>query len=131
MTETLSTLAAALALAVVHLFSGRLRFLRAIPRSRWLSAAGGVSVAYIFVHVLPELAERQQHFSDLAVLRFLEHHIYGVALVGFAAFYGLERLAQLQQTGRDNSRQPDAPDHEPEPVGPRDLLAPRRLLRPL
>ena len=44
-------------LAAIHLFSGRLRFVRVIPRSRWLSAASGISVAYVFVHLLPDLAE--------------------------------------------------------------------------
>ncbi len=48
----------ALFLAAVHLFSGRLYFLDSVPRSRWLSIAGGVSVAYVFVNLLPELAEQ-------------------------------------------------------------------------
>ncbi len=59
MTPLLS-LALVAALAAVHLFSGRMRFLSASPRSRWLSAAGGVSVAYVFVHLLPDLAEEQE-----------------------------------------------------------------------
>ena len=53
-------LVAAVTLALVHLLAGGLRFLRGTPRSVWLSAAGGVSVAYVFVHVLPELAEGQE-----------------------------------------------------------------------
>lgn len=57
------SLAAALALALVHLSAGRLRFLDVIPRSRWLSFGSGVSVAYVFVHVLPELADSQRHFA--------------------------------------------------------------------
>ena len=54
------TLAAVGVLAVVHLFAAHLRFLRGVPRSRWLSIAGGVSVAYVFVHLLPELAESRR-----------------------------------------------------------------------
>ena len=38
-------LAALLFLAFLHVIAGRLRFLDAVPRSRWLSAAGGISVA--------------------------------------------------------------------------------------
>lgn len=86
----------ALALALVHLFAGHLHF-RAVPRSYWLSGAGGVSVAYVFVHVLPELGERQHDFAGDAV-GFLEHHVYLLALVGFAAFYGLEQLAQQSRS---------------------------------
>ena len=48
-------LAVAFVFAGIHLLADRLRFLDGTPRSRWLSAAGGVSVAYVFLHVLPEL----------------------------------------------------------------------------
>ncbi len=46
-------------LVLVHLFSSNLRFLAVIPRSRWLSIAGGVAIAYIFVHLIPELNRGQ------------------------------------------------------------------------
>jgi hypothetical protein len=55
---------AALSLAFVHLFAGKLRFLDGLPRSRWLSLAGGVSVAYVFVHVLPDLSEGQETVEE-------------------------------------------------------------------
>ena len=60
------TLAAACLLAIVHLLAGRLSFMSWIPRSRWLSAAGGVSVAYVFAHLLPELARTQASFEETA-----------------------------------------------------------------
>src|SRR6476661_8885811 len=41
---------AAILLAVVHVLTPALRFLEGTPRSVWLSIAGGVSVAYVFVH---------------------------------------------------------------------------------
>lgn len=88
-------LVAALALAVVHLVAGKLRFLAGTPQSVWLSIAGGVSVAYIFVRTLPELADAEETIRRVAGERFgfLEHHVYLVALLGLAVFYGLERLA--------------------------------------
>ena len=90
------------ALAAVHLFSGRMRFLDASPRSRWLSAAGGVSVAYVFVHLLPDLAEDQETVREAAgeSFTFLEYHVYLVALVGLVAFYGLERAAKVSRGRR-------------------------------
>ncbi|MBD2728345.1 hypothetical protein H6G96_19010 [Nostoc sp. FACHB-892] len=90
----------AIALAIIHLFSGKLQFMRAKPRSRWLSFGSGVSVAYVFVHILPELSKAQITLqSSLNIgLAFLEHHVYLVALLGLAVFYGLERFA-------NNSRQ--------------------------
>lgn len=86
---------AAVALVVVHLFAGKLRFLDVVPRSRWLSFAGGISVAYIFVHLLPELGEAQETLAREVgrTLAVLEHHVYLLALIGLAVFYGLERLA--------------------------------------
>jgi hypothetical protein len=89
----------AVGLAFIHLYSGRIRFLDVLPRSRWLSAAGGVSVAYVFVHLLPDLAKEQETIREAAGERFnfLEQHVYLVALIGLAAFYGLERAAKVSR----------------------------------
>jgi hypothetical protein len=81
------------ALVLIHLFAYRIAFLAGIPRSVWLSVAGGVSVSYIFLHLFPELGEGQEKIEEaLAALTFLQHHIYLLALVGLSVFYGLERL---------------------------------------
>jgi hypothetical protein len=98
----LLSLALVAALAAVHLFSGRMRFLSASPRRRWLSAAGGVSVAYVFVHLLPDLAEDQETVREAAGegFSFLEYHVYLVALMGLVAFYGLERAAKASRGER-------------------------------
>jgi hypothetical protein len=95
---------AAMGLAVVHLLAGKLRFLRGIPRSRWLSIAGGISVAYVFVHLLPELSQGQEVIVRAVSdgFAFLEHHVYLVALGGLISFYGLERAAQ---TSRQRQRE--------------------------
>lgn len=99
---TLHSLAAAGLLALVHLLASRLRFLRVQPRSIWLSLGGGVSVAYVFLHLLPELQEHQRTIGAAAgaVLGGVAHHAYLVALLGLAVFYGLERLVL-----RDRQRQ--------------------------
>jgi hypothetical protein len=77
-------------LGFLHLIAGRLRFLDVVPRSRWLSAAGGISVAYVVVHLLPELAEGQESVEAGGAIRFVEDHVYIVALLGLAVFYGVE-----------------------------------------
>jgi zinc transporter ZupT len=89
----------AVGLAAIHLYSGRMRFLDVLPRSRWLSVAGGISVAYVFVHLLPDLAEEQETIREAAGegFNFLEYHVYLVALIGLAAFYGLERSAKTSR----------------------------------
>jgi hypothetical protein len=70
-------------LIAIHLFSGRLRFLGGTPRSIWLSIAGGVSVAYVFIYLLPELSQAQAALREAMPLAgFAEHHVYLIALRG-------------------------------------------------
>lgn len=89
----------AVLLAAVHAFAGKLRVLQVIPRSQYLSLAGGVSVAYVFVHLLPEVTARQAELSGadsrtpLASVVAGERVLFTVALAGFAVFYGLEQVA--------------------------------------
>lgn len=88
-------------LVLVHLFAAKLRFLDVIPRSRWLSMAGGISVAYVFVHIFPELEEAQRSIGEKGqFLPLLEHHAYMVALFGLVVFYGLERSVKSSQQRR-------------------------------
>lgn len=99
-------------LVAVHLFSGRLRFLDGTPRSLWLYVAGGISVAYVFVHLLPELAEGQETIAEALEggegLVFLESHVYLVALVGLVVFHGLERLATSSRRRRCEAGKEDS-----------------------
>lgn len=94
--NVVSTLVVVAVLALAHVIAGRLKFLSGIPRSRWLSVAGGIAVAYVFVHLLPELAESQRVLTETLpdVVPFIEDHVYLMALVGLAAFYGVERGAR-------------------------------------
>ena len=91
----IDALAAALILAAVHAVTPALRGLGGTPRSVWLSLAGGISVAYVFIHVLPELGNAQATLREAIPTAgdFLEHHVYLVAVAGLAAFYGLDRMA--------------------------------------
>ena len=90
------------ALGLVHLGAGKLRFLDTVPRSRWLSFASGISVAYVFAHLLPEVAEGQRALAAVGAERFLagEGHVWLLALAGLVGFYGLERMAK---TSREES----------------------------
>ncbi|AFZ67985.1 hypothetical protein [Deinococcus peraridilitoris] len=108
-------------LVSTHLFAGRLRFLSGTPRSHWLSLAGGISVGYVFMQLLPELSESQEVLQERAgpSLAYLEHHAYLVALVGLVVFYGLDRLARAS---RQRQRQQGAGDHtHPEAFWPHIL----------
>ncbi len=95
-----AVLVAALAMASVHVLSPKLTFLDETPRSRWLSASGGVSTAYVFVHLLPELAHHQaEAFSGAGAEIFL------IALVGLTTFYGLERWMKSHRASDDRHRE--------------------------
>lgn len=80
---------------LIHIFSKNMKFLKAVPRSRLLSVAGGISVAYVFLHLLPELGEFQSELQkelESGYWSFLESHIYLIAMIGLALFYGLEQM---------------------------------------
>jgi hypothetical protein len=85
----------ALALAAVHVATPGLVVLESLPRSPTLSFGSGVSVAYVFVHLFPEV----DHASDAlaggedALLPF-GLPVYAVVLLGFAGFYGLEQFVR-------------------------------------
>ncbi|TVP64197.1 MAG: hypothetical protein EA342_16955 [Leptolyngbya sp. LCM1.Bin17] len=100
----------AVGLALVHGFISRLEVDAWMPEYRWISFTGGISMAYIFLEVLPELSQAQTEFaaSFPQILGHLEHHTYLMALLGLTVFYGLDRLVltsrQLNRTHHDRDR---------------------------
>jgi hypothetical protein len=98
-------LAAICVLACTFIFGKYLRGpLSAAPR-RVLSAAAGVSVAYVFLRALPEMSEAQDVFTRVTVgrgLPFPERRVYSAALIGFLLFYGLENIVSRSRAhGRE------------------------------
>ncbi|MBO9651694.1 MAG: hypothetical protein J7605_24575 [Variovorax sp.] len=72
-------------------------------RRRWISAAAGISVAYVFIDVLPELEFQRHALVQAANIEFLaEQRIYMLALLSFVVFYGLEHIVLVS---RDRRRQ--------------------------
>jgi hypothetical protein len=94
----LAALAVTIVLAVLHFVAPRIRSLPGVPERATGSFAGGLAVAYVFLHLLPELAEGNKTLGELldAALThtpLTDLGIFLVALAGFTLFYGLERLA--------------------------------------
>jgi len=95
--ELFESAAAALLFALVFLAAGRLH-----PLLRWIirdhhiitSFSAGVSAAYVFVHVMPELTHVRQSFAESysSPLPYRGASIYFIALLGFLAYYGLDKL---------------------------------------
>jgi hypothetical protein len=97
--STMLSLVAVLAGSGLHLVAGRLHRGAAI-RPSWLTAASGMSVAYVFVHLLPELAEVQDRWLEARperALYWLKSHIYIAALLGVIVALGLDRVAHRRQ----------------------------------
>jgi hypothetical protein len=71
-------------------------------RRRWISAAAGVSVAYAFVDVLPELAEQNKVITAAAGNDgiFAEQRIYILALLSFVVLYGLQHMVLSSREAR-------------------------------
>ncbi|NEQ48325.1 MAG: hypothetical protein F6K00_34255 [Leptolyngbya sp. SIOISBB] len=99
----------AVCLALVHTFASQTQWLTKISQRGWVSVAGGVSIAYIFLDILPELSHAQEEIqhSELGMIAYLEKHVYLLALMGLALFYGLEKLALRSRDRRQESHGED------------------------
>jgi hypothetical protein len=88
--------AAALLFVAVFMVGGRVHPLRSLFRERRsiLSFSAGMSAAYVFMHLMPEMHSARRAFAESATvtLRYEGMAIYFLALVGFLAFYGLDHL---------------------------------------
>lgn len=94
--EIIETGAAALLFAVTFLAGGRVHPLRALIRDRRsiISFGAGMSTAYVFVRVMPELEGSRRDFAaSVSVdLPYEGAAIYFLSLVGFLVFYSLDHL---------------------------------------
>ncbi|WP_116051130.1 hypothetical protein [Amycolatopsis palatopharyngis] len=95
----LGALAITLVLAGLHLAAPHIRALPGIPERATGSFAGGLAVAYVFLHLLPEIAAGNEAIGELledtvVPTPLFDLAIFAVALTGFVVFYGLERLAK-------------------------------------
>jgi hypothetical protein len=96
--SVLGALVATLVLAGLHLAAQRIRKLPFVPERATGSFAGGLAVAYVFLHLLPEIAAGNEAIGEalsdvIEPTPLMELGIFLAALAGFTIFYALERLA--------------------------------------
>ena len=89
---------AALLFASMFLFGGRIHPFRPLLRDDGigLSFGAGMSIAYVFVHVMPELHAVRESFAEGmgSPLPFRGMVVYYLALVGFLLFFFMDRLGE-------------------------------------
>jgi len=79
---TIFALACGVVLAVIHLASERLHPRHGRMRWRIISFAAGISIAYLFLHLLPETYEAADHIRGW---------VFVFLLAGFAVFHLIEK----------------------------------------
>ena len=93
--ENLESLVAALIFAAIFYFGGVLRLPERGHHRRLLSFGAGVSVAYVFVHLLPDLETARVVFvqsTSHISLPFRDLSVNLAAMIGFLVFYSLENM---------------------------------------
>lgn len=94
------TILFSVALASITLFIGSVRGAdRIMAEFRWMSLAAGVSVAYAFLEILPELNHAQASLEESGFAGILHNPAYLFALIGVGVFYALEVIALSSRKG--------------------------------
>jgi hypothetical protein len=91
-----------IALVIVHAYSGTGEALKRTWRHRGLSVAGGISVTYVFLDLMPGLVEQQHVIDRLGLLPEVERHVYICALLGLIVAYAVE--VATRRSRRSNAR---------------------------
>ena len=98
MVDIILSFAALIPTLAVIAFADRLANLSPAGQLRLKSFAGGLAAAYVFLLVLPKLADQQvllaRAASDWPLVKYLYHHAYLVAFAGFVTYYLVNVLAQ-------------------------------------
>lgn len=83
-------------LAAVHFFCGKPKWWQFFEAHGWISFSAGASVAYVFIHVFPEISLlQQQHISvsnQQHYNRFFNQPLYLMAMGGICLPYLLDSL---------------------------------------
>jgi hypothetical protein len=97
MTETdwLIALALAISLAAAHFSAFRISTLPSKTQDVLASVGGGAAIAYIFIHLMPELAVGGRALSELDITKFTptpitETGLFLTAMIGMVIFFILE-----------------------------------------
>lgn len=107
MTISLEPLFASILFAVIFLFGTRITFIKIKHHRALLSFAAGVAVAYVFVHLMPELSYASEVFIKTSGIKFdffASYHVYLFAMLGFMIFFGLDYMVKVSSDESQNTK---------------------------
>lgn len=100
------SLAIIIAFMFVHISTNYIKLLDRKPKDRLMSFVSGGSIAYVFLHLVPELTHYQE-VADQATLPFwiesLDYSAYLMTLVGIAFFYGINQLNEKSKAKKEKN----------------------------
>lgn len=85
--------------ALVHLYAYKMVQLNFLTTGKFLSMGGGVSIAYVFVDLLPKLCLNDAIVTEAfhGVFPYFERHVFIMVLAGFLMFFIVDRKQSLHQ----------------------------------
>ncbi|AIY04649.1 hypothetical protein Plano_0684 [Planococcus sp. PAMC 21323] len=101
-----------IAFMLVHIATNYIKFLDRKPKDRLMSFVSGGSIAYVFLHLVPELTHYQEVTEKAQLPTWIEHLDYStylLTLAGIAFFYGINQLnekSKAKNEKEDNISQP-------------------------
>lgn len=98
---------------IVHIFTDAIKFLDERPTNRLMSLVSGGSIAYVFLHLVPELTHYQEVVEKSPLPGWLEeidYITYVVALLGIAVFYGINQLSEKSERENRQEKNITRPD---------------------
>ena len=104
--DAVDALVAAVILALAHVAVTQLRRISGRTRDSLLMGGAGISLSYVLLYILPQLASKQDLMlasTKPGLLGFIEHHAYAMALLGLVIYLGIAQFsaggAELRTTG--------------------------------
>lgn len=84
----------------IHIFTNYIKFLNREPKKRLMSLVSGGSIAYVFLHLVPELTHYQEVAEKANLpgwMENLDYITYLATLAGLTLFYGINQLSEKSQ----------------------------------
>ncbi len=94
--------------ALIHLYAEHINKFGFGFCSKLLSTGSGISIAYVFMDILPKLSSSDVLIKQVlwSFFPYLEKHVYIMALLGFLLFFVVDRLQQSLVTKRSEHQSP-------------------------